>query len=180
MGAAEYFETPLTTWIARQCKLFPVDPDGNLVGAMRAAAITLEHGKILLLFPEGERSIDGQVKRFKKGAAILSQQLNVPIVPVALNGLFDVWPRNRAINWRAMLPWAGHHVRLAFGPPMRFGPTMSVADATTVVQRRVGELWSELARSPQPGPERKRAGDASGEHDAKLRSPRHKQQPRER
>ena len=53
----------------------PVDPDANLVPAMKAGAFGLAHGKILMLFPEGERSIDGTVKRFKKGAPILAQHL---------------------------------------------------------------------------------------------------------
>ena len=50
----------------------PVDPDTNLVRAMQAGAFGLRHGKILVLFPEGERSPDGTPRTFKKGAAILS------------------------------------------------------------------------------------------------------------
>ena len=57
VGAAEYFETPLMRWLARQIKLFPVDPDANLVSAMKASAFGLHHGKILMLFP-GRRAID--------------------------------------------------------------------------------------------------------------------------
>jgi long-chain acyl-CoA synthetase len=151
VGAAEYFETPLTTWLARQCKLVPVDPDANLVGAMRAAARGLRHGKILMLFPEGERSIDGRVKRFKKGAAILAQQLDLPVVPVAIRGVFGVWPRNRPFNWRAVVPWARHHVHIAFGEPMRLPPGATPAEASVVLQRRVEEMLA--GSSPQPGHE---------------------------
>ena len=70
---------------------------------MQAGAFGLAHGKVLVLFPEGERSIDGTVKRFKKGAPILAQHMHVPIVPVALKGVYELWPRNRAFNWR----WCG-------------------------------------------------------------------------
>ena len=42
-----------------------------------------------MLYPEGERSIDGTPKTFKKGAAILAHHLNVPIVPVAIDELKD-------------------------------------------------------------------------------------------
>ena len=62
VGAVEYFETPLTQWFARLTNLVPVDPDSNLVPAMRAGAFGLAHGKVLVLFPEGERAIDGTVK----------------------------------------------------------------------------------------------------------------------
>ena len=75
VGAVEYFETPLTRWFARLANLVPVDPDSNLIPAMQAGAFGLAHGKILVLFPEGERSIDGTVKKFKKGAPILAQHL---------------------------------------------------------------------------------------------------------
>jgi long-chain acyl-CoA synthetase len=144
VGAAEYFETRFMAWIARKGNCVPVDPDANLVPAMKAGAFGLMHGKILLLFPEGERSIDGTVKRFKKGAVILSKHLNVPLVPVAVRGTYDLWPRNRPINWRLMLPWSGHRVRLAFGPPMRFAPSAQYAEAAAELQAEVTRMWNEL------------------------------------
>lgn len=145
VGAAEYFETPLTRWLAKQGNLMPVDPDANLVPAMKAGAFGLSHGKILMLFPEGERSIDGTVKRFKKGATILSRQLNVPIVPVAIKGAFEVWPRNRRLNWRVLLPWSGHRVHVAIGPPVRFDAGVTYADAAARLRGHVAELWTAVA-----------------------------------
>jgi long-chain acyl-CoA synthetase len=125
VGAAEYFETPLTRWLARQVNLVPVDPDAALVSAMQAGAAGLREGRILVLFPEGERAIDGSVRHFKKGVAILAQHLGVPIVPVALRGIYEIWPRNRALNWRALLPGAGTEVRLQVGAPVSPEPTES-------------------------------------------------------
>ncbi len=118
VGASEYFETSLTRWLARQVNLVPVDPDAALVSAMQAGAAGLREGKILVLFPEGERAIDGTVRNFKKGASILGHHLQTPLVPVALTGLFEIWPRNRPLNWRALLPGAGSVVRLRVGPPV--------------------------------------------------------------
>jgi len=66
----------------------------------------------------GRASIDGGVKRFKKGAPILAQHLGVPIVPVALRGVFELWPRTQGVNWRLVAPWSGHRVRIAIGPPL--------------------------------------------------------------
>ena len=77
---------------------------------------------VLVLFPEGERSIDEEVKKFKKGAAILSTHLQVPIVPVGIRGTFSIWPRNRAIFWKASLPWTGTRVNLQFGSAMQSAP----------------------------------------------------------
>jgi long-chain acyl-CoA synthetase len=148
VGATEYFETPLTAWAARQLNLVPVDPDANLISALRAAAFGLKHGKVLVLFPEGERSIDGTVKRFKKGAPILSRSLAAPIVPVAIRGVFEVWPRNRSFEWRRILPWSGHRIAVAFGEPTTFDDS-SAADAAMALQKRVAELWASMAPSPK-------------------------------
>jgi long-chain acyl-CoA synthetase len=161
VGATEYFETPLMVWAARQLNLVRVDPDSNLVPAMRAAASGLRHGRILILFPEGERSIDGRVKRFKKGAAILSRQLGVPIVPVALRGLFELWPRNRALNWRVLLPWSRHRIEIAFGPAMRLEEGATYASSAARLQQHVTEMWE----SSQQGRNQQRAGHAPGEKD---------------
>ncbi len=120
VGAVEYFETPLTRRFARLANLVPVDPDSNLIPAMQAGAFGLAHGKILVLFPEGERSIDGTVKKFKKGAPILAQHLGVPIVPVAIKGVYELWPRGRGINWRLVWPWSGHRIKIVIGQPMSF------------------------------------------------------------
>ena len=116
VGASEYFATPLRQRVARLLHVAPVDPDTRLVRAMQAGAFGLKHGKVLVLFPEGERSIDGEVKAFRKGAAILSALLQTPIVPAAFDGVFDVWPRNRAFRWSALLPWKRTKITLHLGP----------------------------------------------------------------
>lgn len=118
VGASEYFQGAFTAWFARKVNLVPVDPDANLVKAMQAGAFGLSAGKILVLFPEGERSIDGQVKKFKKGAAILSLHCKAPIVPVALDGIFEVWPRGRSFQWARLIPGSGSRITVRFGQPM--------------------------------------------------------------
>ncbi len=93
VGASEFFESRLMGWIARMLQIVPVDPDTQLMKAMKAGAIGLKHGKILNIYPEGERAYDGELHDFKKGAAILAAELDLPIVPVAIDGLYKVWAR---------------------------------------------------------------------------------------
>ncbi len=145
VGAVEYFETPFTRWVARTANLVPVDPDSNLVPAMKAGAFGLTHGKILILFPEGERSIDGTVKKFKKGAPILAQHLGVPIVPVALKGIYEVWPRGRGINWGRVAPWSGHHVRIEIGEPIRLAEAANYNESAAALRERVSAMWTALS-----------------------------------
>lgn len=147
VGASEYFATPLRRKAAQLMRLAPVDPDANLVRALQAGAFGLRHGKILVLFPEGERSIDGEVRKFKKGAAILSAHLQVPIVPVAFNGVFPIWPRNRSFSWRAILPWAGTKVQLRFGAPMRPGELPDAEPSSAGAEANYATVTEELRQT---------------------------------
>jgi long-chain acyl-CoA synthetase len=145
VGAVEYFETPFTRWVAHTANLVPVDPDANLVPAMRAGAFGLAHGKILMLFPEGERSIDGTVKKFKKGAPILAQHLGVPMVPVALKGIHELWPRNRPINWKLVAPWSRHRVRIEIGEPVTPAVASAYNESASRLRDRVNAMWEALS-----------------------------------
>ncbi|MGH9803779.1 MAG: 1-acyl-sn-glycerol-3-phosphate acyltransferase, partial [Candidatus Acidiferrales bacterium] len=148
VGASEFFESPLMRFLARMVRLVPVDPDRNLVRAMQAGACGLRQGGVLVLFPEGERSPDGIPRRFKKGASILSLHLQVPIVPVGLDGAFDVWPRGKS-------PQRLAPVRMRFGPPLPppepLPQPASVKDsearyasAAEQLRHAVVELWESL------------------------------------
>jgi long-chain acyl-CoA synthetase len=144
VGAAEYFESPLTRWLAARLNIVLVDPDANLLSAMRAGAFGLRHGKVLMLFPEGERSIDGGVKKFRKGAAILSRELGAPIVPVTIDGMFEIWPRTRPLRWRTLLPWSGHRTMVCVGDPLP--PSDNVIEQTARLREIVERTWRACQR----------------------------------
>jgi long-chain acyl-CoA synthetase len=110
VGASEFWEGGFMTWVSRMLQVVPVNPDTDLMRAMRAGAAGLKNGKILHIYPEGERGFDGELHEFKKGAAILATELDCPIVPVALDGLYKVWPRR---SWRIRLA----KVKVRFGKP---------------------------------------------------------------
>jgi 1-acyl-sn-glycerol-3-phosphate acyltransferase len=111
VGASIYFTNAAMAQFARLINVVPIDPDVQLLRAMRAGAAGLRATKILNIYPEGQRSFDGQLHEFKKGAAILATELNVPIVPVALDGTYRIWPRK---SWRFRLA----KVKITFGAPI--------------------------------------------------------------
>jgi len=154
VGASEYYATPLRRRVARAVHVIPVDPDANLVLAMQAGAFGLRHGKMLVLFPEGERTVDGEIKTFKKGASILSLHLRAPIVPVAIRGSFEFWPRARGIQWSRCLPGRGR-IRIAIGQPLpppeplpngcdRRDAEARYAAATDSLRAAVDSMWQRL------------------------------------
>ena len=94
VGTSEIFGGPIMSRLARLIRVVPIDPDTSLIKAMRAGGIGLRNVRILNIYPEGERGFDGKLHPFKNGAAILSLELGIPIVPVAIDGLYKVWPRD--------------------------------------------------------------------------------------
>ena len=122
VGTSEIFGSGPMRTLAQWVRVVVVDPDANLIPAMRAGAFGLRYGRVLVLYPEGERSIDGTPKRFKKGAAILSIHMQVPIVPVAIEGFYDVWPRGKPFQKFAPL-------RIKIGDPIFPPPEAEASEA---------------------------------------------------
>jgi len=146
VGTSDIFGKGFMRRLARSIKVVVLDPDANLVPAMRAGAFGLRHGLALVLYPEGERSIDGTPRIFKKGAAILSVHLQVPIVPVAIEGFYDAWPRNQA--FRGFKP-----LKMIFGDPILPPPESEASEAayeklTSDLKARIVEMWEGLRKSP--------------------------------
>lgn len=111
VGYSVMFTSRIMKLVARLTNIVPVDPDAHLLRAMKAGAHGLRTGRVLCIFPEGGRSYDGSLQAFKKGAAILSRELSVPAVPVAIDGTHYVWPRD-SVRIRP------HKVRITFGAPL--------------------------------------------------------------
>jgi long-chain acyl-CoA synthetase len=142
VGTSEIFGKGFMRMMAQRLRVVVVDPDANLIPAMRAGASGLRHGRVLVLYPEGERSIDGQPKTFKKGAAILSIHLQVPIVPVAIEGFHEAWPRGQRFQKFAPL-------QTTFGDPILPPSEANASEAayeelTGKLRARVVEMWERL------------------------------------
>src|SRR5262249_49333873 len=110
--------------------------------AMQAGAYGLSHGLILVLYPEGERSIDGTPRKFKKGAAILSIHMQAPIVPIAIEGFHDAWPRGMPFQKFAPL-------RMKIGKPILPPPEARASETeyeklTAELKERIVKMWEEL------------------------------------
>jgi long-chain acyl-CoA synthetase len=144
VGTSEIFGKGFMLRLARSLRTVVVDPDANLIPAMRAGAFGLSQGRPLILYPEGERSIDGTPRTFKKGAAILSIHQQVPIVPVAIDGFYTAWPRNKPFQGFAPL-------KLALGDPIIPPPESEASEAayekvTAELRDQVVNMWEELRR----------------------------------
>lgn len=79
-----------------------------------SARQTLQGGMSLVVFPEGARTFTGHMGVFKRGAFMLADDIELPVVPLTINGSFDVMPRTRDMKW---VIW--HPLRLTIHKPIQ-------------------------------------------------------------
>lgn len=105
------FVIPGLGWLIRRLRAFPVDVETGDLRAGRAAVRLLQAGAAVMIFPEGGRTLDGSVSRFKTGAFRLAVALSVPVLPVTIAGAHQCWPPGRP------LPRPGR-VTITYHPPL--------------------------------------------------------------
>ncbi len=104
----------------------------RFIHSMRYSGELIDKGFSVLYFPEGERTLDGKILPFKIGIGMLALNLTVPIVPIKIEGLFEIWPRNKFIQKLG-------RATIKFGKPMLF-KTGSYIDITNKIEKSVKEL----------------------------------------
>lgn len=135
----------------------PIKEEGGDAAAMKEALRRLGAGRAVLLFPEGSRTFDGAIGPFKRGVAVLVKRARCPVLPVAVEGAFDAWPRTRR------LPRLGARVAVMYGHPIphdeliESGADAALARLRADIDRMRLELREILraktgGRYPAPGP----------------------------
>ena len=86
-----------------------------------------------MIFPEGTRSMDGGLSLFKPTFAILAKELQVPIVPIAIKGAYELLPRGK--RW----PRYGQKVKVHFLPPIVPRPEQSYQELSNLTALSIRE-----------------------------------------
>ena len=94
----------------------------------------LQNGVSLVVFPEGARTFTGHMAKFRRGAFQLADELQLPVVPVTIDGSFDVLPRQRGISF---VTW--HRLRLVIHTPI-----VSEERGTEAVQHTLEQSYSTI------------------------------------
>lgn len=115
LSKKEVFKLPLIGKTMRWAGYVSVDRKNRESGveAMRQSAARLKQGLAMFFFPEGTRSEDGRIKPFKLGAFKLAYEERVPIIPIAIHGAGDLFPKGSA------LPGKHAHIRIKILPQVR-------------------------------------------------------------
>lgn len=102
-------------WLIGSLGALPIRERESDVAAMKRALTLIDGGRLVLIFPEGTRSPDGELKDFKRGAWLLVSRAKCPVVPAAVSGAYENWPRDRK---RPRL-W-GTPCTVTFGPVIEY------------------------------------------------------------
>lgn len=85
----------------------------GIVTTMRTAKERLQGGTSLMVFPEGSRTYTGKMGDFLRGAFQLADTLQLPVVPITIDGCFELLPRTKGFNF---VTW--HPLRMVIHPPI--------------------------------------------------------------
>lgn len=125
-------------WLNDYVALTRGDP-ASIEQMMQACRRHLQNGSSVMMFPEGTRSVDGEIKPFKHGAFTLACELDLEIVPIVIDGTRDALPKHGLmLEHKWSLP-----VRVHVLPSMR--PQTGEA-AAALMERVRGTMVAELAR----------------------------------
>jgi 1-acyl-sn-glycerol-3-phosphate acyltransferase len=92
----ELFKVPISGWNMTLNRYISVDRGNKAshIKMLKQCEDNLKNGNSIMIFPEGTRSVDGQIHNFKEGAFKIALVSKVPILPIVLDGTSDLLPKN--------------------------------------------------------------------------------------
>jgi long-chain acyl-CoA synthetase len=93
--------------------IFPLPRDAGFRDSFAYAGESVDRGYSVLVFPEGHHTTDGKLRPFRAGVGLLVNDLNIPVVPMRIDGLFDV----KHAGKRTARP---HQIKVRIGSPVKF------------------------------------------------------------
>ncbi len=117
-------------FLAQRNNIIVVDLNNDLRLSIQKMAMALQNNRNIIIFPEGTRTKDGSIGQFKDTFAILSRELGVPVVPVAIDGAWHALPSG------SIFPRPFRQITVSFLEPIRPG-TESYQTLSKVVREKI-------------------------------------------
>ncbi len=105
-------DVPVLRWLLPKLNVIPVNQEGNDRGALKALIRVLRAGEGVLIFPEGARSLDGNLQAASPGLGLIIAKTLAPVVPMRIFGAQNAWPRDGRLRL--------HPITLVIGEPIYF------------------------------------------------------------
>ena len=141
MARSSLFKFAPLGWLIGSLGAIAIDRDGSGLSGLKETLRALKHDELVMIFPEGTRSPNGELQPLKSGFCTLAKRTRTRLVPMALDGAFDAWPR-----WRKY-PLPGR-VCIEFGAAISSEEIAQLSEAELLaeVERRIRACY-KLARA---------------------------------
>ena len=127
----EHFNSSFKRSVARHSNVILMQKT-DLKNSIQYMAQALRAGKNLMIFPEGRRTNTGEMGQFKKTFAILSKELQVPIVPVRITGAFEALPRHKTLP-------RPHKITVEYLPAVMPGKNQTYEEIADLVKQKIAK-----------------------------------------
>jgi long-chain acyl-CoA synthetase len=113
--------------------LFPLPREAGFRESFAYAGECVDRGYNVLVFPEGQHTIDGKLRPFRPGIGLLANNLGIPIIPMRIDGLFERKQAGKRFAWPGQ-------IRIEIGAPMQFSPGTDPESIARELREKVAEL----------------------------------------
>ncbi|MGB0038144.1 MAG: lysophospholipid acyltransferase family protein, partial [Terriglobales bacterium] len=113
--------------------LFPLPRAAGFRKSFEYAGEAVDRGYSVLVFPEGRHTEDGKLRPFRTGVGLLANNLRIPILPVRIDGLFEL----KRAGKRVARPGK---IQIRIGKPVRFAPETPPEEIAGALQKIVADL----------------------------------------
>ena len=149
MARATLFDNPKFAWLIRSLGAIPVRQGAGDKAAIKACIDALKAGQMLLVFPEGARTLDGDVHEFAPGTMLLIKRARPMVVPVAVEGVFDVWRRGQSLPHPTGITYAQFGEPIPADKLVEMGAEAGLKHLRDIVEGMRQELRSRMPVIPQ-------------------------------
>jgi long-chain acyl-CoA synthetase len=113
--------------------LFPLPREAGFRDSFAFAGESVDRGYSILVFPEGHHTTDGKMRPFRSGVGLLVNDLNIPVIPMRIDGLFEI----KQAGKRMAPP---HQIKVRIGAPVEFLRGLDPQRIATELQSKVEQL----------------------------------------
>ena len=137
IAKSELFQNPFCAWFLRSVfNAFPVRQGHGDVRAVKETIQRLREGHLMNIYPEGARTMDGEIAQLQRGVALIVERAQVAVIPAAIVGAFEAWPIHRNFLRR-------HSIHIEFGPPLTL-IGMSRNEILATIDRELRRMFTAL------------------------------------
>lgn len=144
MGRDSLFRNGAFRRLIESLNCFPIRRGTADLRAIKETLRRLKAGHVVVTFPEGTRTESGAVGPMLAGVILIARKAGVPILPTAICGAFEAWPRDRKLPKR-------HRVVVAYGPPLAPEEMKRMSDEACVAEVRARILALFERHQPEVG-----------------------------